>query len=140
MSKLSITEMVVTDSLYLNAEKVAENKWIIRLSNGAEIPVEKDPVDKKGVKWGLKIGGQLFDVDDARHDEWARRYLEQLIAEKLTGVRVIYHAKGKPSIICGNGCDCKKRRFGYNSAACSRCPISEQIDAERDGVKLVYAV
>lgn len=37
-----MVEMYVTDSLFLDAEKISEKVFIVHLSNGKEIRVEKD--------------------------------------------------------------------------------------------------
>ena len=137
---MSVFEMIVTDSPYLNAEKVEENKWIIHLSNGAEIPVEKNPVDDRGNVWGWRIGKAFWSGGNKLKDEWARRYLEELIAEKLTGKRIIYHARKEVPMICGidgAACRCKGE---CNSALCSDCPVAEKFFADRDGVELIYAI
>lgn len=75
-----MVEMYVSDSLYLNAEVLDEKHWMIHLSNGAEIPVEKDP-EHYGSRWGWKIGNQIFS-----DDKTALWYLERLVTEKLTGM------------------------------------------------------
>lgn len=113
-----MVEMYVSDSLYLNAEVLDEKHWMIHLSNGAEIPVEKDP-EHYGSRWGWKIGNQIFS-----DDKTALWYLERLVTEKLTGKRIVLHAA--PG-------EC-------NRALCSRCPVAEKFFADRDGVELVYAV
>ena len=84
-----MVEMYVSDSLYLNAEVLDEKHWMIHLSNGAEIPVEKDP-EHYGSRWGWKIGNQIFS-----DDKTALWYLERLVTEKLTGKRIVLHAKGE---------------------------------------------
>ena len=97
-----MVEMYVSDSLYLNAEVLDEKHWMIHLSNGAEIPVEKDP-EHYGSRWGWKIGTQIFS-----DDKTALRYLERLVTEKLTGKRIVLHAKGEVPEICGvNGVACR---------------------------------
>lgn len=131
---MSLVKMYITDSLYLNAEQTGKNAYTIHLSNGEQIDILESP-KYNGNDWAWKIGSQYFDVDDH-----ARRYLEQLITEKLTGKRVIFHEKRKVPEICGvNGAAC---RFPgeCNRALCGRCPVAEAFFAERDGVELVYAV
>ena len=129
-----MVEMYVSDSLYLNAEVLDEKHWMIHLSNGAEIPVEKDP-EHYGSRWGWKIGTQIFS-----DDKTALRYLERLVTEKLTGKRIVLHAKGEVPEICGvNGAACRAPGE-CNRALCSRCPVAEKFFADRDGVELVYAV
>ena len=129
-----MVEMYVSDRLYLNAEVLDEKHWMIHLSNGDEIPVEKDP-EHYGSRWGWKIGTQIFS-----DDKTALRYLERLVTEKLTGKRIVLHAKGEVPEICGvNGAACRAPGE-CNRALCSRCPVAEKFFADRDGVELVYAV
>lgn len=132
---MSIMKMYVTDSLYLNAEQVGDNKYIIHLTNGGEIRVTELPKDDRGSIWLWKINSQYFDKD-----EYALNYLKKLISEKLTGCRIILHAKKEAPVICGTdgrACRCPGK---CNTALCSDCPVAEAFFAERDGVKLIYAV
>lgn len=132
---MSIMKMYVTDSLYLNAEQVGDNKYIIHLTNGEEIRVTELPKDDRGSIWLWKINSQYFDKD-----EYALNYLKKLIFEKLTGYRIILHAKKEAPVICGTdgrACRCPGK---CNTALCSDCPVAEAFFAERDGVKLIYAV
>ena len=132
---MSIMKMYVTDSLYLNAEQVGDNKYIIHLTNGEEIRVTELPKDDRGSIWLWKINSQYFDKD-----EYALNYLKKLISEKLTGYRIILHAKKEAPVICGTdgrACRCPGK---CNTALCSDCPVAEAFFAERDGVKLIYAV
>lgn len=75
----------------------------------------------------------------ATHIQWDVDDLEdlELVAEKLTGKRIILHKKREKPDICGYAC-----RFPgkCNSALCSDCPVAEAFFAERDGVELVYAI
>ena len=131
MSKI---EMYVTDSLYMNAEKVGNKKYIIHLSNGKDIEVEKEP-EHNGSTWAWRVNGQLFSRDDYAFD-----YLKEVIFEKLTGKRIIYHGKREVPNICGvNGAACRAKGK-CNTALCSTCPVAEQFEADRDGVELIYAV
>lgn len=127
-------EMLVSDSLYLNAETIDEKRWIIHLSNGAEIAVEKEP-EHNGSTWEWKIDTQVFSKE-----EFARSYLKTLVTEKLTGKRVIFHKKNKVPGICGEdgrACRCPDE---CNRALCMGCPVAEKFFADRDGVELIYAV
>ncbi len=127
-------EMFVTDSLHLNAEKISEKDYIIRLSNGKEIKVEKDP-EYNGSTWAWRVDGQIFSRDD-----YALSYLKQLAAEKLTGKRILFHSKKEVPDICGvDGCACRAKNK-CNTALCSFCPVAEQFEADRDGVDLIYAI
>ena len=131
---MSRMKMYIEDSLYLNAEKLSEKTYRINLSNGKEIVVKEHPSYNGGV-WAWQVESQIFSNDDD-----ALCYLERLIGEKLTGKRIIYHAKSEVPNICGvDGRGC--RSVGsYNKAGCSRCPVAEAYFAERDGVELIYAV
>lgn len=59
-----MVEMYVTDSLFLDAEKISEKVFIVHLSNGKEIRVEKDAeyVNETGKKstWMWKIDEQFL--------------------------------------------------------------------------------
>lgn len=135
---MTMLEMYVTESLYLNAEKISEKVFIIHLSNGKEIRVEKDAEYVSGTRittWMWKVDDQFFD-----RDEWALGYLKRLLAEKLTGKRIILHSKRNAPDICGvDGCACRAPGE-CNRALCSYCPVAEKFFADRDGVELVYAV
>ena len=131
---MSLVEFYVTDDLHLNAEVLDEKHWMIRLSNGAEIPIEKDP-KHNGMSWRWKIDTQIFGDDDG-----ALRYLERIVSEKLTGKRIILHAKGKVPEICGvdgRACRCPGK---CHSGLCYQCPVADKFFADRDGVELIYAV
>lgn len=107
---MSLVEFYVTDDLHLNAEVLDEKHWMIRLSNGAEIPIEKDP-KHNGMSWRWKIDTQIFGDDDG-----ALRYLERIVSEKLTGKRIILHAKGQVPEICGvdgRACRCPGTGQGF---------------------------
>lgn len=126
---MSIMKMYVEE--YLNAEQVAENLYIIHLSNGKEIEITERPVYNGNVRdW--KVDSQVFDTDN-----YALNYLKKLVAEKLTGKRILLHKKREKPDICGYAC-----RFPgeCNRALCSECPVAEAFFAERDGVGLVYAI
>lgn len=124
----------ITDSRYLNAEQTGEKTWTIHLSNGGEIEVEEAPVYNGNI-WAWKINGSIWSRED-----WALGYLKRIIAEKLTGKRILFHAKREVPDICGvNGAACRCKGE-CNSALCSWCPIAEKFFADRDGVELIYAV
>lgn len=127
-------EMYVTNSLYLNAEKVSEKVYLIHLSNGEKVLVEKDPIHNGG-QWAWKVDNQIFGKDD-----YALRYLKQLIGEKLTGKRFVFRAKGRVPEICGvDGCACRAPGK-CNRALCEGCPVADAFFAKRDGVELIYAI
>ena len=91
---MSLMEMYVTDRLYLNSAQTGEKTWIIHLSNGEEIAVEEAP-EHNGKTWAWSVNNQIFGRDD-----YALSYLKGLVAEKLTGKRIIFHAKRKVPCIC----------------------------------------
>lgn len=131
---MSLMKMYVTDSLYLDAEQTSETTWVIHLSNGKQITVEEHP-EYNGTTWDWKVNTQFFEKD-----QYALNYLKQLISEKLTGKRIIYHAKKEVPNICGvDGRACRSPGQ-CNTALCSSCPVAEAFFAERDGVELIYAV
>ena len=92
---MAMIEMYVFDSLYLDAEKVSDKVYAIHLSNGKEIRMEKEP-EHNGDTWAWKVNEQIFGRDD-----YALSYLKQIVAEKLTGKRIIFHAKKEVPDICG---------------------------------------
>lgn len=131
---MSVLEMEINDNLYLRGEKISEKITVIHLSNGKQIRVEQD-VTYNGSIWPWKVDDQYFGKE-----EYARRYLSTLIWEKMTGNRLIFHAKMKVPDICGvdgAACRCPGK---CNLALCSNCPIAEAFFAERDNVRLVYVV
>lgn len=120
----------------LNAKKGISGKlWRVCLSNGKSFNVLKEAVRRDGIIWPWKVDTQYFDTE-----EHAIQYLRKLIAEKLTGKRIIYHSKRKVPDICGvDGAAC--RHSGEcNTALCMGCPVAEKFFADRDGVELIYAV
>jgi hypothetical protein len=127
-------EEVKTEVLGVDCYQVAENTFEIRLINGQIITVKKD-VEHNGSIWEWKIDTQIFSKN-----EYAENYLKKLIAEKLTGIRIIDHKKGSIPEICGiEGKACRHPKE-CNTMLCSHCPIAEQFFAERNNVKLIYAV
>lgn len=122
------------DSIALAPERITEDTYVIRLSNRAEITVVEHP-EHNGNVWAWKVDTQIFS-----DDRGAGYYLKKLICEKLTGKRIIYHAKKEVPDICGvDGAACRSRGK-CNTALCSSCPVAEAFFAERDGVELIYAV
>lgn len=136
MSKreFGLMDLYLTSNNYLDAEQVDERHYLIHLSNGKEIEVENRPV-YDGKPWAWRVGTQIFD-----NEAYAVGYLKQLIAEKLTGKRIILHSKQDIPEICGvdgAACRCHGR---CNSMLCTACPVAEKFFADRDGVELVYAI
>lgn len=136
MSKreFGLMDLYLTSNNYLDAEQVDERHYLIHLSNGKEIEVESRPMyDWK--PWAWRVGTQIFD-----NEAYAVGYLKQLIAEKVTGKRIILHAKQDVPEICGvNGAACRCPGK-CNSMICTACPVAEKFFADRDGVELVYAI
>ena len=123
-----------TDILGIRAKETGENHYRIDLSNGKRIDIVKD-IEYNGSIWEWKIDTQIFSKD-----EYAKDYLKKLIAEKLTGIRIIYHEERKAPDICGvNGTACR-HPGKCNTMLCSDCPVAYKFFAERDGVELVYAI
>lgn len=131
---MDMMEFYVTDRLNYNAEQVDEKNFIIHLSNGKEIHIEKNPTHD-GETWAWRVDRQIFSKD-----QFALNYLKTLVAEKLTGKRIVDHAKMSVPDICGvDGAAC--RAAGRcNTMLCCMCPVAEKFFADRDGVELIYAV
>ena len=114
-------------------EQEQKNCYKISLSNGEEIEIVRRPVFK-GITWAWKIAGQYF-YDEA----FAREYLQKYVAERLTGKRILMRARGKAPEIC----IANEKMCWYpecNIALCHDCPIQDDMEAEKDGVALIYAV
>jgi len=124
----------ILDESNLNAKETAPNIYTIELSNGKTITVIRDAI-RNGIEWAWKVDTQYFS-----RDSYARAYLKELIAEKLTGKRILFRARGKAPNICGvDGCACR-HPGKCNTALCSTCPVADDFFATEDGVELVYAV
>lgn len=124
MSKkeFGMMDLYLTSNNYLDAEQVDNRHYIIH-------PVYD------GTPWAWRVGTHIFD-----NEAYAVGYLKQLIAEKVTGKRVILHAKQDVPEICGvNGAACRCPGK-CNSMICTSCPVAEKFFADRDGVELVYAI
>lgn len=122
-------------SLYLaqNAKEESENQFAIWLSNGKRIRVLRDAYSSETDSvWAWRVDTQYFSRND-----WALQYLRELIAEELTGIRILHRKRGRRPEICGDGClhpnEC-------NRMLCSQCPTADAFFAGRDGVKIVYAI
>lgn len=122
------------DSLNLNTKPDSNGAYIISLSNGKTITVQANVIHN-GTEWDWKVDDQVFS-----NEVYALKYLQRLITEKLTGVRIIFHAKGTVPVICGVEGRACRAPGECNRALCSYCPVAEAFFAERDGVRLVYAV
>lgn len=133
-NKPSMTQMYIDDPLYLNGIKDENGVYTITLSNGHKITAQRD-VDHNGIIWPWRICDQIFSSD-----ERALEYLKILIAESLTGKRIIYRARGRVPDICGaDGCACRAPGE-YNRALCGSCPIADERCAALLGLELIYAV
>lgn len=118
----------------MDAKKDDSNAYIISLSNGKTITVQANVIHN-GSTWDWKVDDQVFS-----NEGYALKYLQRLITEKLTGVRIIFHAKKAVPVICGVEGRACRAPGECNRALCFGCPVAEEFFAERDGVKLVYAV
>ena len=118
---------------FMPAKQTNLNTFYITLSNGITIDIVKNP-EHNGSIWGYRINTQYFS-----NEQYAEQYLKKLIAEKLTGNRIIHHKKNEVPNICGvNGAACRNPGK-CNSALCNHCPIAEKFFADRDNVKLIYS-
>lgn len=140
-----------TEILGVQAKQTGENTYLVRLVNGKTFTVitdaehhDKDSYGNDRVTtWEFKVDTQYFSNFD-----YAYKYIHELITEKLTGNRIIYHARKEVPCICGGeeflkehendswGCHAQKDNTFSNN--CSYCPIAEEIQAKRDGVTLIY--
>lgn len=128
-------ESYLTESLHASADGDGKHFKIV-LSNGKSFSVEREAISEgSDVVWDWKIDTQYFNDGN-----YARTYLDRLIAEKLTGKRVIYREKKPVPEICGiEGAACRSPGK-CNTMLCSNCPVAENFFADRDGVELVYAI
>lgn len=125
----------VVEVLGVPAEKIADRWYLIRLVNGRTIEVIEAPTTDTGARFAWQIAGQYWQDSDGAWD-----YLRRVIAERTTGVRVIAHPRREAPTICGAngiGCRCPGK---CNTALCQGCPVAEEFEARRDGVRLVYAI
>lgn len=117
----------------ITADLLPDGHCVLNLANGKHIEVCSVPAGKHP-GFDIRIDNQYFPCKD-----YADIYLTRLIYEKLTGKRIITHAKREVPQICGiNGAACRNK--ACTSALCYRCPIAEEHFAQMDGVELVYAV
>lgn len=117
----------------ITASLLPDGRRVLNLANGKHIEVCSVP-DGKHPGFDFRVDSQYFSRKD-----YANIYLTRLIYEKLTGKRIITHAKREVPQICGiNGAACRNK--ACTSALCYRCPIAEGHFAQMDGVELVYAV
>jgi len=120
---------------YFKAVQPEPGHYIVTLTNNAEIHVYKDAAyPDTGTVWEWKVDGQYFS-----REEWALDYLRTIMAEKLTGIRIIYRELRKAPDICAWGKRCRSPGK-CNTMLCSDCPVADKFFAERDGVKLIYAI
>ena len=121
--------------LSIESKQISDKQYLIELTNGKTIAVEKEP-EYNGSTWAWKVDTQIFSKEES-----AEKYLKKLIAEKATGLRVIYHPRQQAPDICGGDEGAACRNPGEcNRMLCSNCPVAEKFFADRDGVKLVYAI
>jgi hypothetical protein len=133
-----IEEGVDAEVLGVPAKQTTEKTFYAILSNGKRVDIIKDAeyenkdTDRVTV-WPWKIDTQYFSKD-----EYAKAYLKTLIAEKLTGIRIIYHAKREVPDICGSEGRACRHPNKCNTMLCSSCPVAEKFFADRDKVTIVY--
>lgn len=119
--------------LDLGANEISKGHYVITTQNNVAINVEKD-VEHNGNIWAWKVETQIFSKDD-----WAANYLKKIIAEKITGIRIINRKRGTVPDICGiEGAACRQPGK-CDRMLCSHCPVAEKFFADRDGVRLIYA-
>lgn len=109
-----------------------DKETVVTLSNGKTITVIKEPEDGT---WAWSVDGRLFS-----HDRWAEEYLKQVVYEKVIGLRVMMRPQHDVPHICGGNCAGYRNDNANNENPCGLCPIRDNAEAERDGVKLIYAV
>jgi hypothetical protein len=127
-----------TESFTIKSDN-PDKPWIISCKKNVVVLNAKDIPDV----WPWQIDGQYFNKT-----EWANNYMVKVVQEKLTGIRIIKHSRGTVPNLCGpevyllqhrsDGQGCHMMTENRRSNLCSNCPIAEMLDAERDGVKLVY--
>lgn len=120
------------DNLRLRVEQVTDDTHVIHLSNGKNIVVVEKP-EHNGNIWAWKVDSQYFSKT-----RYAKNYLERLVEEKMTGIRVISHDMRNVPDICGVEGRACRRPGECNLALCDSCPVAEAFFAKRDGVKLIY--
>ena len=114
------------------AVRMSFNTWKVTDRKGWSIMVVRDPF-YRDTEFRWKVDTQYFS-----HEKWAVNYLERIIQEKRTGIRVIDHPKRQVPNICGvNGSGCRSPGK-CNTALCQDCPVAEEFFAKRDGVTLKY--
>lgn len=101
----------------------------IHLSNGSTITVEKEPTYKETV-WAWRVDGSVFS-----RDTFAEHHLQQRIQEKLTHTRVLMRPRYTRPNICGNICPHPE----HDRALCNVCPVKDDVEAQKDGLQLIYA-
>jgi len=103
-----------------------------------ELCIKKDVESESGAVWDWQVDGQFFSRTD-----WADDYLQRRIRELETGKRQINRPPGSYPMICGvlgSACRLKYREDGspMYSMLCSDCPKAEKMQADKDGLTLVY--
>ena len=132
-------EMIGEEEMFMflddiSAEFENNNECRVRLSNGLNDIIVKTNVAVDGTTFKWHIDGQGFDDSYS-----AKEYLEQLIFEKVSGVRVILHKRLSIPEICGkDGIEC--RAPNCDEPFCVNCPLAEEFFAKRDKVILKYAI
>lgn len=121
-----------TSVLGVDAYEISKNIFEVRMINGKVITVERKP-KLKGKRWEYRVDTQYFC-----QYSYAQSYIRELIHEKLTGIRYIYHTKRKAPDICGNGKACRSEEC--DRMLCTDCPVAEEFHAKHDNVSIEYVI
>lgn len=115
------------------AVRISFNVWQLNgIGRRWKITVIRDPF-YRDTEFRWKVDKQYFTKE-----KWAIKYLETLMQERNTGVRLINHPRQKVPDICGvNGAACRSPGK-CDTALCRDCPVAEEFFAKRDGVTLKY--
>ena len=123
----------------MNDIKLVPGEYPLTRHNGEAYTLKiEQNVRHDGHLWSWKVDSQFFSKD-----EYAEGYLEKRVSELKTGKRYISNVKRGFPVICGfGGLSCRLRYRDDGTPAysmlCSECPKAEQMQAERDGLTLVY--
>ena len=104
-----------------------KGEWTIEVVKDAVYP------DEQGNVWPWRIDGQYFN-----RDNHACAYLMKRVKEKESGIRIIPHKKKDFPDLCRDRDYCRYDQRKIFSMLCYGCPKAEQIQAEAEGLSLVY--
>ena len=114
-----------------------EKKFRVSLTTGSkdDIIIRKNVV-MSGITFKWFVEDQAFSKSS-----YAKRYLKQLIIERVSGYRVLMRKRQSIPEICGVGGSACRAPNKCNTNLCSSCcPIAENFFATRDGVNIRYAI